>query len=70
MQMKLDPINGLLICLVRLYEEVSPAPWIEPCLFWTCITHVTASLQRHSKHTQLPLTPASLSSHPLLVFTI
>ena len=26
MQMKLDPINGLLICLVRLYEEVTPAP--------------------------------------------
>lgn len=47
MQMKCDPINGLLIRLVRLYEEVSPVPWIEPCLFWTCLTHVTASLQSH-----------------------
>lgn len=46
MQMKHDPINGLLICLVRLYEEVSQAHWTEPCLFWTCIPHVTASLHR------------------------
>lgn len=52
MQMKRDPINGLLICLVRLYGEVSPAPfWMEPCLFWTHITHVTASLQRDPPHT-------------------
>ncbi len=80
MQMKRDPLNGLLICLVRLYEEVLPAPWIEPCLFWTCITHVTALLQRQpsSVHTHthththihncLPLTPAPLPFHLLLVF--
>lgn len=75
MQMKHDPINSLLICLVKLYEKVSPAPWIEPCLFWTCITHVTTSLQRYpippAKHTHsLALTPALLPSHLLLVFTI
>lgn len=72
MQMKRDPLNGLLFCLVRLCEEVSPAPWTEPCLFWTCITHVTASLHTDPPPPThfLPLTPASLPSLLLLVFTI
>lgn len=79
MQMKRDPINGHLICLVRLYEEVSPAPfWTGPCLFTTRITHVTGSLQRHpplpthpnSKQHRKPLSPALFPFHLLLVFTI
>lgn len=40
MQMKRDPINGALLRLVRLWEEVSPAPWSGPCLLWTSITHM------------------------------
>lgn len=46
MQMKCDPLNSLLICLVRPYEEVSPAPQTERCPFWTHITHVTASVHK------------------------
>lgn len=63
MQMKRDPINGHLICLVRLYEEVSPAPfWTEPCLFWTRITHVTDSLQRHPPPSRQQTTPQTFES--------
>lgn len=47
MLMKHEPINGLLICLVRLYEEVSPAPWLEPCLFWTH-THTHTHSNTHT----------------------
>lgn len=63
MQMKRDPVNGLLICLVRLCEEVSPAPQTERCPFWTHITHVTASLHstpQNTPHTILSLTPTSV----------
>lgn len=47
MQMKPDPINDLLICLVRLWGRLSPAPpRVERRLLRPGITHATASLQR------------------------
>lgn len=74
MQMKCDPINGLLICLVRLCEEASPAMSLLD-LYHTCgcLTSETPPpplpLSRSpSKHAQPSF--LSLPSHLLLVFTI
>lgn len=39
-KMKRDPVNGALLCLVRLWVEVfHPPTWSSPFLFWTLSIH-------------------------------
>lgn len=60
MQLKYDIINGLLICLIRRYEEVSLAPGLSPAPSGL-ISHMRLP---HFRSTPHPLTPASLSNPP------